>query len=473
MTEEKEETSQKNPLQRSSTQLGIRAKLSLLTTLMIVATLIITLFISSYREIEFKKDEASKLMINLGKQIALMKGLKEPIASSLMSEYLDKTVHTSIAKRGYSISIVYILTLTPEGQLEIPVFNWNMIQTQNQDAQLLGQKILEGKFPINKNIRNVKIEMGEKGGLYIGFSLKILKNEIIEAVFEHVAIGFGLILIGILISIWVSNKITEPLFDLIQGFKRVSKGDFNAQTAIKTHDELEDLSDSFNQMTLGLRERELIKDIFRRYATDQVVEKILEGKVRPTLSGELRDVTVLFSDIRMFTSMAAKLQPEKIVYVLNLYFTSMTEVAIRNEGLIDKFTGDEMMVVFGAPIQHPDDPMRALRTAQEMFHELKKVNEQLEKEGYQKIEIGIGINTGVAIAGNIGSEKRMAYTVIGQDVNLASRLVSLAGKGEIVSSLSTYEKSGKQIPAKSEIVQLKGLDTPIRIYRIDPLSVRI
>ncbi len=447
-------------------KLGIRAKLSLLTTILILITLSITLFISSWREIEFKKDEASKLMINLGKQIALMKGLSEPISSSLIHEYLEKTVHTAIAKRGYSISIIYILALDVTGGLEDSVFNWNKIQTSSQDAVFLGKQILEGRFPFHKDIRNVKIEMGSLGGLYIGFSLKILEGEIIEALVEHFAIGFVLILIGILTAIWISNKITAPLFILIQGFQRVAKGDFQTSTQIKTRDELETLSDSFNEMIAGLREREMIKDIFRRYATDQVVEKILEGKVRPTLTGELKEVTVLFSDIRMFTSMASKLKPEQIVEILNRYFTVMTDIAMQNEGLIDKFTGDEMMVVFGAPIAHSDDPERALKTALEMHQALKDLNKDLEKEGFEKIEIGIGINTGFAIAGNIGSEKRMAYTVIGQDVNLASRLVSIAQKGETVLSHSTYEKIKKHVQTQRETIEFKGIPTPVIIYRI-------
>ncbi len=447
-------------------KLGIRTKLSLLTTILILITLSITLFISSWREIEFKKDEASKLMINLGKQIALMQGLSEPISSSLIHEYLEKTIHTAIAKRGYSISIIYILTLDATGGLEDSVFNWNKIQTSSQDAVFLGKQILEGHFPFHKDIRNVKIEMGSLGGLYIGFSLKILEGEIIEALVEHFAIGFVLILIGILTAIWISNKITAPLFILIQGFQRVAKGDFQTSTQIKTHDELETLSDSFNEMIAGLREREMIKDIFRRYATDQVVEKILEGKVRPTLTGELKEVTVLFSDIRMFTSMASKLKPEQIVEILNRYFTVMTEIAMQNEGLIDKFTGDEMMVVFGAPIAHSDDPERALKTALEMHQALKDLNKDLEKEGFEKIEIGIGINTGFAIAGNIGSEKRMTYTVIGQDVNLASRLVSIAQKGETVLSHSSYEKIKNPVQSHNETIEFKGIPTPITIYRI-------
>lgn len=457
-----------NSLKERVLRLGIKAKLSLLTASMILITLIITLTISSVREVRSKKEEAKKLMINLGKQMGLMKSLRQPLPKEVLGEYLEKTVHSSLSRKGYSIAIVYIITTNTMGQLEHAVFNWNIIQTPEQDALTLGKRILEGQTPLSSEIQNVNVEIGKKEKLYLGFSMKILEGEILAGLFEHFALGFILILLGVLAAIGVANKITQPLFKLIDGFRQVSKGNFQTRVEIKTRDELEQLSKSFNQMTAGLKERELIKDIFRRYATDQVVQKILEGEVRPTLSGERREITVLFSDIRMFTSIAAKLRPEEIVYILNKYFTAMTDVVIKNEGLIDKFTGDEMMVVFGAPIQHPDDPRRALKTAEEMFQELQTVNQQLENEGYPKIEIGIGINTGVAIAGNIGSEKRMAYTVIGQDVNLAARLVSLAQKGEICLSASTYEKVKDLVQAQAETVTLKGLETPLTIYRFKP-----
>ncbi|MBI1869589.1 MAG: adenylate/guanylate cyclase domain-containing protein [Chlamydiae bacterium] len=449
-------------------KLGIKAKLGLLTASMVALTLLITLVISSYREVEFKKAEARKLMINLGKQIGLLKGLSLSPSQESFAEYLEKTVHSVISRKGYTMTIVYIITTTPDGQIELPVFNLNMIHLPHQDPLFVAKEILSKKFLIGPGIQDVAIDVGNKGSLHVGFSMQILISEIWESRFEHLAIGIILIIFGIGAAMGLANKITEPLFTLIQGFEKVSKGDFEAQVHIQTHDELQELAQSFNEMTAGLRERETIKDVFRRYATDQVVEKILSGEVRPTLSGELCEVTVLFSDIRMFTSIATKLSPQQVVYLLNLFFTAMTDVVIQNEGLIDKFSGDEIMVVFGAPIHHLDHPERALRTALQMMKELERVNEKLVRENYPKIDIGIGISTGVAVAGNVGSEKRMAYTVIGQDVNLAARLVSIANKGEILLSEVTYKRVSGIIQAKPEETLLKGLDKPLTVYRITP-----
>ncbi|MBI1884241.1 MAG: adenylate/guanylate cyclase domain-containing protein [Chlamydiae bacterium] len=452
--------------------LGIKAKLSLLTGSITLITLIITLSISSYREIEFKKVEAKKLMIHLGKQMGLMKSLSPTLTKDLFSEYLTKTVSSSFERRGYAIDIVYIISTDPSNKIEIPIFNWKILSIPSETPEVLAEKILKNELKIPLSIQSVTLEIPGKGNLHIGFSMQILKSEILINIFQHLLMGLILMGLGIGTAIWLAGKITQPLFALINGFQNVSKGDLQTRVNIQTHDELEKLATSFNEMTLGLRERDTIKDIFRRYATEQVVEKILKGEVRPTLSGERREVTVLFSDIRMFTSIAAKLSPEKIVYLLNRYFTAMTDVVLENEGLIDKFTGDEMMVVFGAPIHHPDDPQRALKTAFKMFEQLKIVNENLIKEGYPTIEIGMGINTGIAIAGNVGSEKRMLYTVIGQDVNLAARLVSIAQKSEICLSDATYQKVQNLLPPlQSELIGVKGIETPLKIYRISPLSI--
>lgn len=455
-------------MKNHSLKFGIKTKLSLLTILTILFTLAITLFISSTREIQFKKDEVKKLMINIGKQIGIMKGLTQPIPYPLFSEYLRKTVYSSLSRKSFSISMVYIITTDAVGNPDIPVFNWQIIQAPKHDANLLAKKIIQGQYQA-RGIQQVMIELAGKGRLYLGFSLQILKSEILVGLFEHMLIGLLLIALGILAAKSIANKITRPLFKIIEGFQKVSKGNFDSRVEVGTSDELDELAQSFNQMTEGLKERELIKDSFRRYATDQVVQKILEGQVRPTLSGELRDITVLFSDIRMFTALASKLQPTDVVHVLNKYFTAMTEVALKNEGLIDKFTGDEMMVVFGAPIPQTDHSERAIRTALGMLKRLEDVNAELEKENYPRIDIGIGINTGVAVAGNVGSEKRMAYTVIGQDVNLAARLVAIAQKGEIVLSSATYDKVKGLIEAKPETVSLKGLDQPSLIYRTRPV----
>ena len=169
-----------------------------------------------------------------------------------------------------------------------------------------------------------------------------------------------------------------------------------------------------------------IKNTFKKYVSKQVVEKLLDSEESLNLGGELRNATVLFTDIRGFTSMSENMEPEKVVSTLNDYFTEMIDIVFKHNGTLDKIVGDELMIVYGAPISAKDDTNRALDTAIEMMIKLDQFNKKRMKNGIAPIEIGIGINHGPVISGNIGSRAMMDYTVIGDTVNLGARLCSHA-----------------------------------------------
>src|SRR5690606_13252914 len=178
-------------------------------------------------------------------------------------------------------------------------------------------------------------------------------------------------------------------------------------------------------------EREAItRERFQRLLSPQIAQQVLEGKVEIKKGGEARQTTVLFSDIRGFTSMSESESPQLIVDMLNEYFELMVEVIFKYEGTLDKFVGDEIMALFGAPVGHPDDATRAVRTAIEMMAVLGELNQLRMGRGEPEIKIGIGINTGEVVAGYLGSSKALEYTVIGDTVNTGARLCSLAKAGE-------------------------------------------
>ncbi|MDP3980739.1 MAG: adenylate/guanylate cyclase domain-containing protein, partial [Chlamydiota bacterium] len=269
------------------------------------------------------------------------------------------------------------------------------------------------------------------------------------------------------ISLLLSHMITVPLFKLMNGLQKIKEGDLDIRVYVQSGDEIQLLTESFNQMADGLKEREMIKDAFSRYASDQVVQKILQGEVKPVLEGSLRDVTVLFADIRKFTQITNNLSPQQVVQVLNQYFSAMNDIVNKYEGLVDKYTGDEIMAVFGAPLSHSDDPHRAVKTSIDMIGALEDVNDKLDKLHLPTISIGIGIHSGTAIAGNIGSEKRLNYTVIGKDVNIAARIVDLAKENEIYISDACYQKVKNHIQVgQLEQVSLKGLQETFNVFRI-------
>jgi adenylate cyclase len=215
-------------------------------------------------------------------------------------------------------------------------------------------------------------------------------------------------------------------------------------------------------------EREAVtRERFQRLLSPQIAQQVIEGKVEIKKGGEARNTTVLFSDIRGFTAMSERAAPQVIVDMLNEYFELMVEVIFKYEGTLDKFVGDEIMALFGAPVSHPDDPARAVRTALEMKQVLSQLNAVRRHRGDPELAIGIGINTGEVVAGYLGSSKALEYTVIGDTVNTGARLCSLAKGGEIIISHSTYE----QVADLFDVVELpptpvKGKSQALRIYNV-------
>jgi adenylate cyclase len=286
---------------------------------------------------------------------------------------------------------------------------------------------------------------------------------------------FLLILIGIGVSFYLSTELSKPLSNLVKGTIEIKKGNFLHRIEPFSNDELGDLTSAFNDMSDGLRKKEIIQDAFGRYVTPEIVDMILQHPDEKWLRGKKIDITVMFADIRGFTAFSEKTEPEEVVNVLNDHFTLATEVILRHGGHVDKFIGDEILAVFGALVHSEDHASKAVTAAVALQKELNDFNLTMEGAGRMPVRIGIGINSGSAIAGNIGSNKRMEYTVIGDAVNLASRLTRVAGPDEIIISDHVYEKTSKIITAeKLEPVTVKGKSEPVQIYKvtgINPLNV--
>ncbi len=217
------------------------------------------------------------------------------------------------------------------------------------------------------------------------------------------------------------------------------------------------------------KEKKKIKGVFSRYVTHQVVNEILSSPEGLALGGKRKECTILFSDVRGFTSMSEKMQPEDVVHILNEYMTRMVDLVFKYEGTLDKFIGDAIMAIWGAPISHSDDTKRAVMCAIEMMEKLKLLQEKWKSEGKSPFDIGVGINVGEVVVGNIGHPERMEYTVIGDNVNLASRLESLNKefKAHIIISQKVYDRVVDLIEVRPlEPVQVKGKIEKIMIYEV-------
>lgn len=229
-------------------------------------------------------------------------------------------------------------------------------------------------------------------------------------------------LIAFILASILSKQASSALSQISETVHEIEKGNFNRELHLQTNDEFSDVAEAINAMEKGLKERERLKTSFAHYVSEQVFEKIMQSETPTKLEGERRKITVLFADIRHFTHLAEQLPPEQIVALLNEYFEEMLEAIFSHGGTLDKFIGDGLMAEFGAPLDDPLQEKNAVLTAIEMQKSVKKLSEKWLKEGKPHLEVGIGIHTGAAVVGNIGSEQRMEYTAIGDTVNVASRL---------------------------------------------------
>jgi class 3 adenylate cyclase len=214
-------------------------------------------------------------------------------------------------------------------------------------------------------------------------------------------------------------------------------------------------------MTAGLALQEKYRSVLNAVADRTVAQQLIEQ--RGTLGGELRHVSMLFCDIRGFTALTEKMQPAEVIELLNEHMTALTDVAYQHGGIVDKFVGDLIMVLFGAPVSTGQDALRSVECALKMLEVRRSLNE-ISKHS---LEVGIGIATGSVVAGCMGSDQRLSYTVLGHSVNLASRLCSVAQAGEIVMDAETHEAARELIQAEPmPPMQLKGISEPVHPWRV-------
>ncbi len=254
------------------------------------------------------------------------------------------------------------------------------------------------------------------------------------------------VLVALLFGMLLGYHLARPVLAVAQAAEKVASGDFGVRipAEVMTRDEVGEMAQSFNKMAGDLssyreqviKEAEIRHDL-SRYLSAELVDGIVKGEMDLRLGGERKLITVMFADIVAFTPLAEKQAPEKVVALLNEVFTIMTEIIFRYGGTVDKFLGDCVMAVFGAPYSRGDDAVSAVSAAEEMLQWLESGNARWRSEFGVELQMGIGISTGEALVGNIGSQKRMEYTVIGDTVNLAARLETLARPGQILMTQET------------------------------------
>jgi class 3 adenylate cyclase len=282
---------------------------------------------------------------------------------------------------------------------------------------------------------------------------------------QTAAAGLLALAAALAISFALASGLTAPINALVEGTHQVERGQFDLQLPIRSGDEVGRLTQSFNEMAAGLLLREKYRSVLDMVADKKIAEDLINGQIE--LGGEERDVSVLFCDIRGFTALTERMEPKEVIEMLNQHFTPLTRIVYEHHGAVDKFVGDLIMAIFGAPKGFGNDIENAARCALHMIEERKRLN----LEGKYRISIGIGVASGKVVAGRMGSKDRLNYTVLGPRVNLASRLCGQAGPMEVVVDEDTWHAIAEVAEGSpTPELRLKGFATPIQAYKLTHIA---
>ena len=263
---------------------------------------------------------------------------------------------------------------------------------------------------------------------------------------------------GVAVARWIAR----PLAQLADQARRIRQGDLDVTLVPRSRDEIGVLTRAMNDMARALRDRNFVREALGRYVSPELAERCLRDRDALRLGGELRQVAILMSDLRGFSALSERLGAEAMIDLINRYLARMTPVILAHGGTINEFIGDAILVLFGAPFERPDDALRAARCALAMQAAMAELNAENAALGLPVLSMGIGIHTGVVVAGNIGSKEHVKYGVVGPAVNLASRVQSLAHGGQVLltgAALARVRGSVRVGPAVR--TRVKGVSEPV------------
>lgn len=318
------------------------------------------------------------------------------------------------------------------------------------------------------HIQPIELGLLEMGYIVISFSQEEFDKQSREQIYSIIIIACLFLLISVAASLYLGNRLSSPIRNLILAVESIRDG---KQDTIfeRRNDELASLIDSINNMSQGLIRKEQVESMLDKVLSKDVKEKVMEQFDAMDMRGEQVEATVLFADIVGFTSISEKLPPQQVQELLNEYYGYFNACARFFFGTVDKYIGDSVMVVFGATQQDDEHTFHAVSCALLMQQLAKQLNHRREQQGLFPIELRIGINTGKMVAGLIGSSERMEYTVVGDAVNMASRLCNEAAEAQIIIEENTYQTLNSKYPlTTNEVkqVRIRGKSKPVTIYNV-------
>jgi len=332
---------------------------------------------------------------------------------------------------------------------------WTDVNDSNQSEELISY------------ITPIRYQNLVAGHALVTFSKSALSESLQQTIIAISAATIFMILLGIITAYFVGRRLSRPIHDLMDASRAFHDGDFGFRIDERRNDEIGYLMDAFNNMATGLLEKHQVESAFSRFVSNKVAKQIMENLDQIQLGGKRVQATALFADIAGFTSMSERLSAEEVAELLNEYF-SFIELASRlYHGTIDKYMGDCAMIIFGAPEEDEDHKFNAISCAVMIQRMVERINNLRRQQGKVPVYFRIGVNSGEMLAGNMGSHDRMQYTVVGEAVNLAARLHSVAEPGQIVVNdylVTDPDVQWRVVAHRHKSIRLRGIGEPVTTY---------
>jgi len=384
-----------------------------------------------------------------------------------------------VQQSGQEEGLVAVRLIRPEGSDRGEIVASLDATEQNQETELLAGRSAEAPNQTAIQRRGDRLLVATPvvfsdqwlGEAQIELDLGVLVEPVLKKSQRQLAaLAFAVMLLGILGGIGFVALLVAPIRRLHAGVERLADGDLATRIPPTSRDEVGELTRAFNKMGESLLQKERIQRAFGRYASDYVLNTLLESPEGTELAGAEREVTIVFADIRRFTLLSEGMKASDVVALLNEIFQLFSDRLLARGGTIDKFIGDSVMAYFGAPVPNPDHAVDAVSTAIDIEQAVAERNQQLGGDGL-RVEVGIGIHTGVVVVGTIGSDRRTDFTAVGDAVNVAHRLEKLARPGEILVSEAVQRRVRGTVKLRFEGErQLSGRKEPVHVYSVDRSS---
>lgn len=397
-----------------------------------------------------------------------------PIAWVSMDFVVDDATARDL--KNLSLAEVSFVRVPPQGETEVLVTTLPKIRRQG--LWLHGQEIVKAGAEgtrvdmVGEAYESLAVGLDESGsdGLHT-----FLQRPVSDGLAPYLGLEAAMLIIAGLSlaltlagAVRIARRVTQPVERLAEAAREIEQGNYNVRVGNNSADEVGALARAFDGMAKGLAERDRMKDVLGKVASSDVVSRLMDTTIK--LGGSEVEATVMFTDMRGFTTIAESLTPQQSLVLLNRLLTVVAEVIEEHDGVLDKFLGDGAMVVFGAPIRRDDDVQRAVRAALAIRARVAALGPELATSNLPKVQVGVGLNTARVIAGNIGSPSRMNYTVLGDGVNLAARLEGLTKRYHvpIIVGETTREKSTGFVWRELDKVRVRGKSVAVRIF--EPLG---